>query len=166
MVQRCQVAFICLWLAGLCQAQQPVFEKANDFVYTQADGEQSTLYALESEMLLLYFYDPTCEDCHALMEQLAASETVNQLIEENRLQILAVYPEDDMAEWKPYVSHIPPNWTNAYDDGARINMEGLYLFTSLPALYLLDGEKRICLQTTAFDDVERELKKELISNDK
>jgi thiol-disulfide isomerase/thioredoxin len=135
--------------------------KANDFVYTQANGVEGTLYTLESEILLLYFYDPTCEDCHELKEQLNTSEIVNQLIDEKRLVILSVYPEDDMDLWMPYTKQIPSNWINGYDKGATINVEGLFLLTSLPTLYLLDEEKNIVLQTTTFEDIEQELEKKI-----
>lgn len=153
--------FLCLWFTGICHAQQQDLEKANDFIYTQANGVARTLYTLESEVLLLYFYDPTCEDCHELMEQLNTSETINQLIDEKRLLILAVYPEEDMDLWMPYTKQVPPNWINGYDKGATINVEGLFLLTSLPALYLLDEEKNILLQTTTFNDIEQELEKKI-----
>lgn len=151
------VVFWSVWIAGICHAQQPALEKANDFVYIQANGEQGTLYALDAEILLLYFYDPTCEDCHRLMEQLDTSPVINRLIAEKRMSVLAVYPEEDMDLWTPYVKQVPSNWINGYDKGATINMKGLFSLTSLPALYLLDKEKHIILQTTAFDDIVRAL---------
>ena len=140
-------------------AQYAVSQKANDFVYTQADGTQHTLFSLQSEMILVYFYDPTCEDCHELMSRLNMSDIVNRLIDRERLTVLAVYPEDDMEVWEPYVDVIPTVWINGYDKGAVINTEGLYTITSLPAVFLLDKEKNICLQTVAFKDIERELLK-------
>ena len=156
-VARCWIVLFCVWFAGICHAQHISLEKANNFVYTQVDGTQHTLYALQSEMVLLYFYDPTCEDCHELMEQLNVSGVVNEMIADNRLSVLAVYPEDDMGVWEPYLSHVPSTWINGYDKGAIVHSEGLYHFTSLPTLYLLDKEKNICVQTTSFDAVEQEL---------
>lgn len=138
-------------------AQESTLPKANDFVYTMADGTQHSLYTLQSEIVLLYFYDPTCEDCHQLMVDLNTSEVINQLIDSKRLSVLAVYPEEDMEVWEPYIDAIPSVWINGYDKGAVINTEGLYYMTSLPALYLLDKEKNICLHTTDFKDIEREL---------
>lgn len=159
MIARCWIILFCVWFAGICHAQHASLEKANNFVYTQADGTQHALYALQSEMILLYFYDPTCEECHALMEQLNESEFVNQLIADNRLSILAVYPEDDMEIWEPYVSRVPSTWINGYDKGATVHSEGLYFFISTPVLYLLDEEKNICIQTTSFEAIEQELMK-------
>lgn len=161
MVLKRWIMLLYLWLPVVCYAQQQGLERANDFIYTQANGTEENLYSLESEIVLLYFYDPTCEDCHELMEQLNASETVNKLLAGKRLQILAVYPEEDMDIWMPYTQHVPATWINGYDKGATINIEGLFLLTSLPTLYLLDEEKNIILQTTTFHDIEQELGKKI-----
>jgi cytochrome oxidase Cu insertion factor (SCO1/SenC/PrrC family) len=152
---------LCIGLAGASLAQSPASvtpEKANDFTYTLASGKQGTLYALGSEWTLLYFYDPTCEDCHALMERLNASETLNRLMEEKRIRVLAVYPEEDTAVWLEQAEQVPQAWINGYDPGAVIHTEGLYRMTSLPALYLLDRDKNIRLKTASADEVEKELK--------
>lgn len=159
MVVRWWVIVVCLLLAKASYALSETSEKASDFVYTLADGTQHTLYSLQSEMILLYFYDPTCEDCHELMEQLNTSEIISRLISNKRLLILAVYPEEDMEIWQPYADHIPSTWINGFDKGATINMEGLYNLTSLPAVYLLDDKKNISLQTIRYTEIERELEK-------
>ncbi len=134
-------------------------EKAGDFVYTPASGEKGSLYALSSNWLLLYFYDPTCEDCQALMEKLSTSDVLNRLIAEGELQVLAIYPDNDSAQWKNYATHIPATWINGYDEHSTIILESNYMFRSLPALYLLDKEKYIRLQETTAEAVEKELKK-------
>lgn len=159
MVVRWWVVILCLLFAEASYAQNETSEKANDFVYTLADGTQHTLYSLHSEMILLYFYDPTCEDCHELMEQMHASEIVSRLINNKRLLILAVYPEEDMEIWQPYADHVPSTWINGFDKGATINMGGLYNLTSLPAVYLLDDEKNVYLQTIDFKEIEQALER-------
>jgi hypothetical protein len=152
---------LCPWLAGTGLAQPSVCgtpEKASDFTYTLASGEQGTLYALRSEWILLYFYDPACEDCQVLMEQLNASEILNRLIDEKRIRVLAVYPEEDTAVWLEQAEHVPQTWINGYDKDAAIYTKGLYRMMSLPVLYLLDRDKNIRLQTATADEIENELK--------
>ncbi|MDR3261852.1 MAG: thioredoxin family protein [Tannerella sp.] len=161
MIKRCKYLILYFCLSGICQAQQTVSappERATDFTYTLATDRQGTLYAIHSEWILLYFYDPTCEDCHALMERLNASEVINRLIEEKRLQVLAVYPEEDTEAWLEQAKHVPPAWVNGYDKGAVINTKGLYLIKTLPALYLLDRDKNIRLKEATAEEVENELK--------
>jgi len=151
---------ICLWIANICPAQQPDLsglERANDFMFTSVSGEQQTLYALQSEMVLLYFYDPTCEDCHLLMSQLRTSDIVNRLIDEKTLTVLAMYPEDDTETWNEYADHIPPQWINGYDDGLKIHSENIYLINQFPTLYLLDKDKMIRKKEMTFKELENAL---------
>ena len=152
--------FISLWIANICFAQQSEsdsFGKANDFTYTLASGEQQTLYALRSELVLLYFYDPTCEDCHLLMSQLEASAIVNRLIDCKKLTVLAVYPEDDTETWNEYADHVPQQWINGYDKGIKIHSEGIYIINQFPTLYLLDKDKMILMKEMTFKELESEL---------
>jgi len=152
----------CIWLSIVCHAQQAIHgahEQANDFTYTTASGKTGTLYALEAETLLLYFYDPTCEDCHALMHRLDSLYIINQRITEGRLKVLAIYPEEDTDEWQEQDALMPPAWINGYDKDAKIFTEGLFPLVKLPALYLLDREKRFILKDTSPEAIERKLEK-------
>ena len=154
------LVIICLWIANICPAQLPDsgnLERANDFTYTIVTGEQHTLYALRSELVLLYFYDPTCEDCHLLMSQLEASPVVNRLIETQKMTVLAVYPDDDTETWNVYTDHVPQHWINGYDKGVKILTEGLFLLKSFPTLYLLDKDKRIRMKEMTFSELENVL---------
>lgn len=132
--------------------------KASDFVYTLPSGEQASLYALSSNHILLYFYDPTCEDCEALMKRLSASELLKRLIDKRELQVLAIYPDNDSTEWKKHAAHIPATWINGYDKQLTIIPEGNYMFRALPALYLLDRDKNILLREATTEAIEKELK--------
>jgi hypothetical protein len=161
MYVKCGYSVLWLWFTVVCHAQQSVPnapEKANDFVCTLASGEDIRMYSLSAEALLLCFYDPSCEDCHALMKRLDASPLIKRLAGEKRLLMLAVYPEEDVALWKENSSHVPVGWINGYDPGVRIILDNLYDFTRLPALYLLDGQKRFLLKEATTEDIERELR--------
>ena len=157
---RIRLIILCLWIAIFCSAQLPDsgnLEQANDFTYTLASGKQETLYALRSEMLLLYFYNPDCDDCHALMKQLAESNTVNRLIDGKKLIVLAVYPDDDMETWNEYAGHVPQKWINGYDKGVKIHSEGIFIINQYPTLYLLDMDKKIRMKEMTFKELESEL---------
>jgi len=154
---------ISIWASNICHAQQSnsgCLERANDFTYTLVSGEQNTLYTLLSDMVLLYFYDPTCEDCHVMMNQLESSEIVNRLINDTKLTVLAIYPDDDMDTWSNYADHIPSQWINGYDQGVKIHTEGIYLIHRFPTLYLLDSEKMIRMKEMTFEELENALRVE------
>jgi hypothetical protein len=160
MYVKCGCIILWLWFAAVCHAQQSVSgvpEQASDFACTLASGEEIRMYSLSSEALLLCFYDPSCEDCHALMKRLDASPVIKQLTGEKKLLMLAVYPEEDVALWRENSSHVPDGWINGYDPGVKIILDNLYDFTKLPALYLLDRQKRFLLKDATVEEVEAEL---------
>ncbi|MDR1161999.1 MAG: DUF5106 domain-containing protein [Tannerellaceae bacterium] len=131
-----------------------VGEQAADFTYTLANGKNETLYAIRSDYTLLFFYNPGCHTCKEIMGQLASSLSINYLMQEKRLTIVAVYPDEDLAEWKMYLAQVPAEWINAYDKGAKVQNEEIYDLKAIPALYLLDKDKRVILKDTTFEQVE------------
>lgn len=133
--------------------------KAGNFTYTISSGQKDSLYALTSEWILLYFYEPTCEDCRLLTEQIVGSEILNRLFAEKKLQVLAIYPDNDRELWKSHASHLPEQWINGYDEHLSIIPASNYLFRSLPALYLLDKERYIRLQETTLEAVEHTMRR-------
>jgi hypothetical protein len=160
MCLKCRYIVLWLWFTIACHAQQHVsaaLEQANDFTYTLASGESQGMYSLSAEALLICFYDPSCEDCHALMKRLEASPVIKQLTAEKRLLILAVYPEEDVDLWLENKSHVPVGWINGYDPGVKIILDNLYDFTRLPTLYLLDGQKRFLLKDATAEEIEEKL---------
>ncbi|MDR1602154.1 MAG: thioredoxin family protein [Tannerella sp.] len=161
MYVKCGYVILWLWFAVVCHAQQSArdtLEQANDFICTLASGEEIRMYSLRAEALLLCFYDPSCEDCHALMKRLDASPVIERLSGAKKLLLLAVYPEEDATLWMANSSHVPAGWINGYDPEVKIILDNLYDFARLPALYLLDGEKRFLLKDATADEIEEELK--------
>lgn len=128
--------------------------KANNFTYTLKNGKKSTLYALQSEYILLFFYNPGCNACVTISNQIQASLTLQYLFNEKRLTILAVYPDEDLEEWENYLSDIPAQWINSYDDGVHLKNEDIYDLKAIPTLYLLNKEKNVLFKDTSFEQIE------------
>ncbi|MDR1980492.1 MAG: DUF5106 domain-containing protein [Tannerellaceae bacterium] len=131
-----------------------VGEKAIDFTYTLANGQTSTLYRVASDYTLLFFYNPDCNNCKEVAQQLQASSVTDRLIKEKRLKILAIYPDEDLQAWKEHLPDIPQDWINSYDDGSRLKEEEVYDLKAIPTLYLLDKEKKVLLKDATFDLLE------------
>jgi hypothetical protein len=131
-----------------------VGEKAANFTYTQVNGKKATLYNLKAGYTLVFFYNPGCHTCKEIIEQMQTSFTIGYLIDKKELTVLAVYPDEDLAEWKNYLSDIPGKWINSYDEGTRLQDEEIYDLKAIPAIYLLDKEKRVILKDTTFEQLE------------
>lgn len=126
--------------------QNRIGERANDFRYTLASGATGTLYGVKAEYVLLFINNPGCPMCKQLREQIGGSPMLSEMIERGRLKVVALYPDEDLTEWREYRDHIPPSWINGYDAGCVVREESLYDLHAIPALYLLDRDKRVLVK--------------------
>ena len=85
-------------------------------------------------------------ECKQLREQIGGSPMLSEMIERGRLKVVALYPDEDLAEWREYRGHIPPSWINGYDAGCVVREKSLYDLHAIPALYLLDRDKRVLVK--------------------
>ena len=124
-------------------SQNRVGQVANDFAYTTADGRTSRLYELGAEHILIFISNPGCGMCGDVKEQLLSSPVVTDKVARGKLKVLVIYPDEDLAAWRDGLGDYPPQWINAYDKGGVITRDNLYDLRAIPALYLLDAEKRV-----------------------
>ena len=75
---------------------------------------------------------------------------LSEMIRAGRLEVLALYPDEDLTAWRAHAPQVPSSWINAYDAGARISKEELYDLKAIPSMYLLDRDKRV-LAKDAFE---------------
>lgn len=126
--------------------QNRLGQRANDFRYTLASGASGMLYDLRAEYVLLFINNPGCGMCREIREAIAASPMLTEMIERGRLKVLALFPDEELAEWRAYRDQVPATWINAYDRGYLIREQNLYDLTAIPSLYLLDRDKRVLVK--------------------
>jgi thiol-disulfide isomerase/thioredoxin len=127
---------------------------ANDFSFTLKDGQKKMLYELQAEYVLLYFYNPGCYACKETFDKIKASIHIASLLQKGKLKIVAVYPDEDLTEWKKHLNDIPDNWINGYDDGSHLKEEEIYDLKAIPTLYLLDKNKQIIFKDAYFEQID------------
>lgn len=123
-----------------------VGDKATDITYTLMTGKKGTLYQLNTDFIILMFYNPDCHTCSETIDYLKMTTLINNLLKEKRLSILAFYPDADLAVWKKYSTDIPTNWINGYDERQTVENNKLYDLKAIPTLYLLDKNKNVLLK--------------------
>jgi len=128
---------------------------AADFVFTRRDGSRGRLSDIKAEYILLYFNDPECGECRSMKERLAASPTVNGLLESGRLKLLSVCAEGRTAAWEN--ADYPARWIDGCDAVRRLIRDEVYDLRAMPALYLLDAEKRVILKDAPIERIEAQL---------
>lgn len=114
-------------------------------------GKESLLHEIESPYLLLFFYNPECEECRWVKEYIKGSSEFRQWQKQGRLRILAVYPDEDMELWQRHLHDNPKEWITARL--ASIEDADAFYLQAIPTLYLLDSKKRVLLKDVEIEDI-------------
>lgn len=129
---------------------------ATDFGFVTRDGKQMTLKDVQADYVLLYLNDPECSACRQIKEGLEASDIVNQWKNGGRMKILSVCIEGETEGWKNLPA--PEGWMDGCDKRRILLEEDRYDLRNLPAVYLLDADKRIVMKNATLQRLEHTLK--------
>lgn len=118
---------------------------ATDFTFVDRQGKRHRLSDYRNKPVVLYFYDPDCENCHRITAELKKSEALK------KMTVLAIYPDDDTDNWRRKPQVFPQNWLDGYSPKGEITAKTLYYIQATPSIYLLDVDNRIVLKDTEPD---------------
>ena len=128
--------------------------KATDFTYTLSNGSSKKMSMLKTDYLFLYFYDPECENCKKVTEEMKSSNLLREAIATGKVKILCVYPDEDMAAWHRHLSNLPSEWINSYDHTISIKNNQIYDLKAMPTIYLLNKDKIVLLKDCTLPELE------------
>ena len=131
--------------------------KALNFNYTLASGTQGSLYQQKSDYTLLFINNPGCHACTETIEALKNAPIINQLLEQKRLTVLSIYPDEELDEWRKHLNEFPKEWVNGYDKTFAIKEQQLYDLKAIPTLYLLNKDKTVLLKDAPAQTIEEYL---------
>ncbi|QQS95911.1 DUF5106 domain-containing protein [Sphingobacterium spiritivorum] len=121
--------------------------EASSFSVTLQSGKDIRLEEIEAPFLLLMFYEPDCNSCKTIIENMKNMPELNELIDNKKLlKILAVYAIGNEDIWKDYFPQMPANWINGIDKNQFIINRNLYDLKASPTMYLLDKSKHVILK--------------------
>ncbi|MDR0414472.1 MAG: redoxin domain-containing protein [Prevotellaceae bacterium] len=130
----------------------PIGAVATDLMLQTADGEHRSLHALRAPLTLLYFFNPGCGTCRM------TTPVLHELYDKYReqgLEVFAVYPDKDTAEWKSYVEENGyTDWINVWDAEGTADIYEKYSLHAIPQLYVLDEDKRVRYKDVHMNDLE------------
>ena len=120
--------------------------RAADFPYVTSNGKTTTLYKTPVKgNLLLIFYDPDCENCKEIMENMAKSPVLAEMINQGEISLLAIYSGENKKLWYETAPSLPKEWTVGYNAGT-IEEDDDYFFRASPTIYLLDDNKNVLVK--------------------
>ncbi len=119
---------------------------AADFGYITAAGVRGTLHKLNKDYTIVYFHNPDCTACEEAASFMNNSSLLNHLQKSGKLDILALYADDDLEVWNRYRNRLPSLWISARDEPHIIRDKAVYELRAMPTLYLLDKNKKVLLK--------------------
>lgn len=129
---------------------------AEDFSFITSNKQQKSLHALNYEYILLFFYNPECAECQQLKADILATPLLTQQQQAGLLQILALYPDEDIELWERHLADNPREWITARY-ASHEDSKAFYL-AATPTLYLLARDKRVLLKDTSLEQIEDNLR--------
>ena len=140
------------WEARMCRLNR-VGTPAADFSFTDTRGRVRTLYGIKAEYTVLIFGNPGCKACREIMEAMESTPEVADLISSGRLQVVDVYIDQEIDDWKDHIPDYPKTWINGYDHAYAIRTDLIYNVRGIPSIYLLDKDKTVLMKDAPQEQV-------------
>lgn len=140
------------WEARVCSRNR-VGTPAADFTFIDTHGRHRTLYGIKAKYMLLIFGNPGCHACQNLMTAMKETPQIAQDIKTGYLQVVDVYIDQDIDDWKAHIPEYPTEWINGYDPEFVIRTDLLYNVRGIPSIYLLDESKTVLMKDAIEEDV-------------
>lgn len=133
--------------------------KASDFRLKLPNKKTSSLYTtkINSQYLLLIFYDPECHSCHKTMLEMFSDKILNMAIETNNITVMAVYTNGNDKIWEENIKEFPSSWI-VCNDQSYITDNALYDLKAMPTIYLLDSNKYVILKDASYSEVQKKIR--------
>jgi thiol-disulfide isomerase/thioredoxin len=125
-------------------------KKAQNLVMDSYKGIYVSLYDVEKEFTILYFWEPNCGHCKEATPKLKAyyDKAKNEGIE-----VFAVCTTADREKWEKYIEDNKLDWINGWDPERKSNFGYYYNVQSTPMVYILDRNKTIIAKKLSVEDI-------------
>lgn len=144
------------WLAPRITLNRPG-QVAADFDFISPKGRRENLHATidarKPQRTLLFFSNPGCPNCKEITETLSQDLGIQAMVEDGRLLVVNIYPDEDLQAWLDYLPNYPAEWICGYDPDQLLNSETVYWLRAIPSLYLLDEQKRVILKDATLEQL-------------
>jgi len=124
--------------------------KAANLIMDSYKGIHVSLYDIEKEFTILYFWEPDCGHCNVTTPKL------RDYYEEARndgIEVFTVCTAADRVKWSEYIEENRLIWINGWDPQRRTRFDYFYNVQSTPLLYILDRDKKIIAKKLSVEDI-------------
>jgi len=124
--------------------------KAHDLVMNSYKGIFVSLYDIEKDFTILYFWEPDCGHCAEATPKLKA---LYDKVRNQGVEVFSVCTTGEKAKWEKYIEEHKLDWINGWDPERRTNFGYYYNVESTPMIYILDRDKKIIAKKLSVDDI-------------
>ncbi len=124
--------------------------KAENLVMDSYKGIFVSLYDVEKDFTILYFWEPNCGHCKEATPKLKA---YYDKVKSQGIEVFAVCTTSDKPAWSKYIEENGLTWINGWDPDRATHFDYFYNIQSTPLVYILDRNKKIIAKKISVDDI-------------
>ncbi len=125
-------------------------KKAENLIMNSYKGIFVSLYDVEKEFTILYFWEPNCGHCKEATPKLKA---YYDKVKNDNIEVFAVCTTADKPAWTKYIEDNKLTWINGWDPERASHFDYYYNVQSTPMVYILDRNKKIIAKKLAVEDI-------------
>jgi thiol-disulfide isomerase/thioredoxin len=124
--------------------------RAHDLVMETFAGDKATLYDINKDFIILYFWEPNCGHCQEATPKL---KVYYDKVKNDGIEVFSVCTTADRDKWEKYIKDNNLTWINGWDPTRVTNYDYYYNILSTPTIYILDKNKRIIAKRLPVDSI-------------
>ena len=125
-------------------------KKAENMVMDSYKGIFVSLYDVEKDFTILYFWEPNCGHCQEATPKLKAYYDKPK---DYSVEVFAVCTTSDKAKWTKYIEENKLRWINGWDPKRSSHFDYYYNVQSTPTVYILDKNKKIIAKKLGVEEI-------------
>ncbi len=124
--------------------------KGENLIMDSYKGIFVSLYDIEKEFTILYFWEPDCGHCKEATPKLR--DYYNKARNES-IEVFAICTTSDKTKWTKYIEENKLQWINGWDPQRKSHFDFYYNIQSTPLVYILDRNKKIIAKKLNVEDI-------------
>ncbi|HKK42858.1 MAG TPA: redoxin domain-containing protein [Bacteroidales bacterium] len=125
-------------------------KKATNIVMDSYRGIFVSLYDIDKDFTILYFWEPDCGHCQVETPKLKAYYDQPK---DYSVEVFAVCTTDDKTKWEKYIEDNKLTWINGWDPHRNSHFDYYYNVQSTPTVYILDKNKKIIAKKLPVEEI-------------
>ncbi|MDR1725003.1 MAG: thioredoxin family protein [Bacteroidales bacterium] len=129
---------------------------AADFTFIDNHGREAYMSEINSDYIVLFFYNPDCEHCHQYLTKMKQDNLLKDFVAQKVVSVIAVAVESSQEEFMNTFYELPILWYKGYCEQCEEIIDN-YLM-KVPAIFVLDDTKTVVLSDISTKELKSFLK--------